>query len=222
MNVGRMKRSLKILVRGLALLLVAPALIVYWLSTLVIGKEKSFPGFAQAFALIPGISGQYLRHAFYSVALRRLGKDSCVTFGTLFSHATAQLGNDVYIGASCSIGDVTIGDDVLIASHVSIMNGSQQHGIERLDIPIREQPGTFQHVTIGTGSWIGERAIVSADIGQHCVIGAGAVVTKPIPDYAIAVGVPAKVVRFRTDESPDSDENPIVADRAVGLALAGA
>ena len=41
----------------------------------------------------------------------------------------------------------------------------------------------------------GERAIIAADIGQHCVIGAGSVVTKPIPDYAIAVGVPAKVIR---------------------------
>lgn len=71
---------------------------------------------------------------------------------------------------------------------------------ERLDIPIREQPGKFEQITIGTGAWIGERALVAASIGKHCIIGAGAVVTKPIPDFAIAVGSPAKVIRYRTED----------------------
>src|SRR5438270_368479 len=69
-----------------------------------------------------------------------------------------------------------------------------------LDIPIREQPGVFTHITIGQDSWIGERVVVLADVGEHCVIAAGAVVTKPVPDCAIAAGVPAKVIKFRTDE----------------------
>jgi hypothetical protein len=43
----------------------------------------------------------------------------------------------------------------------------------------------------------GDRAVVMADVGRHCVIGAGSVVTRPIPDYAVAVGVPARVVRYR-------------------------
>ena len=132
--------------------------------------------------------------------LDRCGGGACITFGTIFSHATASVGRNVYVGANCSIGSVTIEDDVLIASNVSIMNGSSQHGIERLDIPIRDQPGEFVPVTIGEGSWIGERATVAADVGKHCVIGAGAVVTKPVPDYAIALGVPARIVRFRNAE----------------------
>jgi acetyltransferase-like isoleucine patch superfamily enzyme len=61
-------------------------------------------------------------------------------------------------------------------------------------------------VTVGQDTWIGDRALVLADVGQHCVIGAGAVVTKPIPDYAIAVGVPAKVVRFRNHGAPTAEE----------------
>jgi acetyltransferase-like isoleucine patch superfamily enzyme len=89
-----------------------------------------------------------------------------------------------------------LGDDVLIGSHVSIMNGPAQHGIGRLDVPIREQPGVWSRVTIGRDSWIGDRTIVLADVGRHRVIGAGSVVTKPIPDYAIAVGSPARVIRF--------------------------
>jgi virginiamycin A acetyltransferase len=211
-----MKRLLKLFVRGIALVAVAPALIGYWVTSCVIGKQKAFPGFSQGLSLIPGLTGQYLRHAFYSAVLKRIGKDSCLTFGTLFSDPAAELGDNVYVGAFCSIGDVTIESDVLIASHVSIMNGSQQHGTDRLDIPISQQPGKFEHITIGTGSWIGERALIAANVGQHCIIGAGAVVTKPIPDYAIAVGVPAKVVRFRNEEAtvnaPESnyEKNPTV------------
>ena len=78
--------------------------------------------------------------------------------------------------------------------------------VERLDIPIREQPGQWPHVTIGQDSWIGDRAIIQCDVGKHCVIGSGSVVTTPIPDYAIAVGVPAKVVRFRNQQETSNGE----------------
>ena len=57
--------------------------------------------------------------------------------------------------------------------------------------------GVWPRITIGRDTWIGDRAVVLADVGSHCVIGAGSVVTRPIPDYAIAVGVPAQVVRYR-------------------------
>ena len=50
---------------------------------------------------------------------------------------------------------------------------------------------------IGEGTWVGSAAVVMADVGRHCVIGAGAVVTRPLPDYSVAVGVPARVIRSR-------------------------
>jgi acetyltransferase-like isoleucine patch superfamily enzyme len=56
-------------------------------------------------------------------------------------------------------------------------------------------------VRIGEGSWVGSGAIVMADIGKHCVIAAGAVVTEAVPDYAIAGGVPARVIRSRLPET---------------------
>jgi acetyltransferase-like isoleucine patch superfamily enzyme len=96
------------------------------------------------------------------------------------------------------------------------MNGGAQHGIERLDIPIREQPGKWPRVTIGTDSWIGDRAVVLADVGKHCVIGAGAVVCSPIPDYAIALGVPARVLRYRNNTASGvSPEPPLTAGNQV-------
>lgn len=192
-----MKSLVKTLLNGVALVLVLPAFLLYQLGRWLLGPQRAFAGWSQAFSLLPGLSGAYLRQAFYRLVLPRCGRDICISFGTVLSHPTAEIGNDVYIGVYCSLGDVTLEDDVLIASHVCIANGGGQHGFERLDIPIRRQPGQWPRITIGRDSWIGERAVVLANIGRHCVIGAGSVVTKPIPDYAIALGVPAKVVRYR-------------------------
>jgi virginiamycin A acetyltransferase len=197
-----MKSILKALANGVALILVLPGIGLYRLGSLALGPGEIFPGWSQAFSLLPGLTGAYLRRAFYKRILSRCGIDSFISFGTTFSHPTAAVGHRVYVGAGCCLGDVTLEDDALLGSHVSVMNGSGQHGIERLDIPIREQPGTWPRVTIGRDTWIGDRAIIMADVGKHCVIGAGSVVTKPIPDYAIAIGAPARVVRFRNQNEP--------------------
>lgn len=192
-----MKTALKTLANGLATVLVSPAVLAYLAGKFLLGGEKAFPGWSQAMSLIPGLTGVYLRRAFYRLVLPRCGADACLSFGTVFSHSTAEVGRRVYVGVYCCLGDVTLEDDVLVGSAVSIANGGAQHGIERLDIPIREQPGVWPRITIGRDTWIGDRAVVLADVGRHCVIGAGSVVTKPISDYAVATGVPAKVVRFR-------------------------
>jgi virginiamycin A acetyltransferase len=200
-------------------LLVLPAVVLYWLGSLLLGREKAFPGWSQFFGLWPGVSGVYLRWGFYRWVLPRCERDAWIGFGTVFSHAGAKIGSKVYVGAYCVLGDVTLEDDVLVGSQVSIMNGSGQHGIERLDIPIREQPGEWPHVTIGRDTWIGDRAVVMADVGRHCVIGAGSVVTKPIPDYAIAVGNPARVVRFRNESAGQRAEDCDVAADGESVAL---
>jgi acetyltransferase-like isoleucine patch superfamily enzyme len=198
----------KIAARTVALGLVLPALLGYHLGALLLGRKKAFPGWSQAFSLFPGLTGVYLRWAFYRWLLCECGADACIGFGTTFSHSSARVGPRVYVGAFCSLGDVTLEEDVLIASHVSVMNGTGQHGTDRLDVPVREQPGDLPRVTIGRDSWVGERAVVMADVGRHCVIAAGSVVTKPIPDYAVAVGSPARVVRFRDGRPLAAIPNP--------------
>jgi acetyltransferase-like isoleucine patch superfamily enzyme len=201
-----MKALLKALANGVAMVLVLPAVACYRLGGLILGVQKAFPGWSQAFSLVPGLTGVFLRRAFYRLVFPRCGADSCISFGTLFSHPTAEIGRNVYVGPFCSLGDVTLEDDVLLGSHVSVMNGKGQHGIDRLDVPIREQPGVFPRVTIGGDSWVGDRALILADVGKHCVIGAGSVVTHPIPDYAIAVGAPARVVRWRNTANANQPE----------------
>jgi acetyltransferase-like isoleucine patch superfamily enzyme len=192
-----MKSGLKALTNAVCLLMVLPAYLVYRLGAALLGPQKAFAGWSQAFSLLPGLTGIYLRRAFYRLVLPRCDAGACLCFGTVFSHPTAEVGRDVYVGVGCCLGDVTLEDDVLLGSRVSIMNGGNQHGIERLEVPIREQPGVWPRVTVGRDSWIGDCAVVLADVGRHCVVGAGSVVTRPIPDYAIAVGVPARIIRYR-------------------------
>lgn len=201
-----MKCVCKILAEAAATLIVVPAILAYTLARFTIGKDRAFPGYSQLVSLCPGVFGTYLRRAFYRWAFRRCAPGSWIGFGTVFSHASCSVGRNVYVGVYCCLGEVTLEDDVLIGSHVSITNGNSQHGIGRLDIPVREQPGVWPHITIGCDSWIGDRAIVMANIGKHCVIGAGSVVTTPIPDYAIAVGVPAKILRYRHQNESAGDK----------------
>jgi hypothetical protein len=151
-----MKKLIKQIVEFTAFLVVLPAYGLYRLGAMLAGSDKAFPGWSETFSLLPGLTGQYLRRAFYSLTLERCGEKACLSFGAIFSHSTASVGANVYVGSFCSLGAITLEDDVLIASNVSIMNGTQQHGTEQIDIPIREQPGVFTPVTIGEGSWIGD------------------------------------------------------------------
>ncbi len=201
---SHVKSNLKAMVNGISTLLVLPCVVLFRLGSFCLGKETCFPGWSQVFSLIPGICGVYLRRAFFGWVLPGVGKDAWISFGTVFSHPTAEIGERVYVGVGCMIGDVTLEQDVLIGSHVSIINGNRQHGIERLDVPVREQPGEYPRVTIGQDSWIGDRSIVMANVGRHAVVGAGSVVTKPIPDFAIVVGNPAKVIKLRNDKPADT------------------
>src|SRR5919109_5340020 len=167
-----MKRVLKSLANGVALALAFPCFLAFRAGSLCLGGRKAFPGWSQALSLVPGLTGVYLRRAFYALVLPRCEGGACLSFGTVFSHPTAEVGRNVYVGAYCCLGDVTLEDDVLVGSHVSITNGNAQHGIARLDIPVREQPGHWPHITIGRDTWIGDRAIIQANVGKHCVVGA--------------------------------------------------
>jgi acetyltransferase-like isoleucine patch superfamily enzyme len=211
-----MKAGVKAVADAVAFLLVIPAFLLYQIGRLLIGSEKAFPGWSQAFSLIPGLTGIYLRRAFCRLVLSRCASDSCLSFGTVFSHPTAEVGRRVYVGLYCCLGDVTLEDDVLLGSQVSIMNGTSQHGIERLDVPIREQPGDWPRITIGRDTWIGDRAVVMADVGKHCVVGAGSVVTKRVPDFAVVAGVPARVLRLRNADQARTRPDEVLEHSQLG------
>lgn len=199
-----MKFAAKTLFRSVVLAIVSPVVALVWLQSRLLRPHVVFSGWTQTFALLPGVTGEFLRHALYRCLAAECGEDACISFGTTAAYPEIRIGNRAYIGQFCTLGNITIEDDVLIASHVSIVNGCRQHGTARLDIPIREQPGEFEPITIGHGSWIGEHATVAASVGRECIVGAGSLVLKPLPDYAIAVGVPARIIGDRRDNAaPD-------------------
>src|SRR4051812_19352261 len=166
------------------MLLVLPMILAYRTAQLMLGPGRTFPGLSESLSVVPGVGGVYLRRAFYRLALIRRGEDACSSFGSIISGPEAEFGSQVYVGPFCCLREIALEGDVLIGAHVSVMSGEAQHGTQRTDLPIRDQPGTRPRVIMGRGSWIGDGAIVKACIGQHCVIGAGAVVTRHIPDYA--------------------------------------
>ncbi len=118
--------------------------------------------------------------------------------------AGAIVRGHVTIGSNSSInplthvaGRVTIGSDVRIAGMVSIYGFN--HGFSSIDRPIYRQPHTSKGIVVCDGTWIGANAVLidGVRVGAHCIVAAGAVVTKDLPDYSIAGGNPAVVLEDR-------------------------
>ena len=114
------------------------------------------------------------------------------------SETVVAIGDRCLIGAGSAIVghlSIEIGDDVWTGHHVYVTD--QNHGYEDLDRPISVQQQPERPVRIGDGSWIGYGSVVlpGATIGRHVVIAANSVVNGEIPDFTVAAGSPARVVR---------------------------
>lgn len=110
-----------------------------------------------------------------------------------------SIGDNSGLGVNCQVrGPLKIGDNVMMGPDVRIMTA--KHDTTRTDIPMCQQ-GHFpkQKVTIGNDVWIGASVIIMPGItvGNGSIIGAGAVVTKDVPEYSVVAGVPAKVIKYR-------------------------
>lgn len=175
-----------------------PLLVFFYIGGFLNRKDQVFWSLSQALSLIPGVMGNFLRKNFYRRAMTRCDQECAILFGTLFSQADTEIGKGVYIGPNCNIGSCKIENHCTIGSGVHIMSGKKQHEYSDLETPIQEQAGVFEKVVIGEDTWVGNCAVIMASVGKKCIIGAGAVVTKPVEDFSIVAGNPAKLLKKRT------------------------
>ena len=148
--------------------------------------------------------------------------DNCVLDAKGDTNAGIRIGDEVFLGRNtivyCKNGDIslerrvnvsanctifssnslTIGEGTVVGGYSYLLSGGE-YDYTDMKIPFADQSGmgTRGPLVIGANCWLGARVTVldGAGIGEHCVIGAGAVVTKPIPAHTLAVGVPARSAR---------------------------
>lgn len=183
-----MKRALKSLGR------LAASVVAFPLGLLSgFGRVKAlYQMGAQMVTLLPGTPGDYVRTGYYRWTLQSFGPDSRIQFGSYFAHPEARVGDGVYIGSYCILGRTEIGDRTQIASGVQVLSGRRQHGRGEDGKIEGSRLEEFETVRIGADCWLGAGVIVMADVGEGSTVGAGAVVVKPIPAGAVAVGNPAR------------------------------
>ena len=161
--------------------------------------------YLQAFVgSIPDIFiGVRIRRFFYKCYLKKCGKNFSVYRNVHFEvPENIIIGNNSGFNMNCWVsggGGLTIGNDVLIGPNVIIH--SANHNFSRIDKPIRLQGHTFKSVIIYDDVWIGAGAIIlpGVIIQRGAIIAAGSVVTKEVPQYAIVAGVPAKIIKYRSN-----------------------
>lgn len=114
-----------------------------------------------------------------------------------------KIGNGSGIGEHSRIpSEVVIGDNVMMGQEVLMFTSN--HNYERLDVPMGAQGSSeVKPIIIGNDVWIGARAIMlpGVHIGNGCIIGAGSVVTKSVPDYEVWAGNPAHFIKSRLCEN---------------------
>ncbi len=173
---------------------------------------------------IPGRAGSYLRHFYWSRRFQKsrsfhissgciikgsenitMGNDVCVLYNCyLYAHnnGSIKIGDGVNFNSSVMVnaaddGQIAIGKNASFGPNVVIR--ASDHKYQKMGVPIKEQGHTGGKITIGEDVWVGSNCVIlpNVTIGDGAVIGAGAVVNRDIPPYALACGVPAKVVKSK-------------------------
>jgi acetyltransferase-like isoleucine patch superfamily enzyme len=159
--------------------------------------------------------------------------DNCLLDAKGAENAGIRIGNDVFIGRntilSCKNGDILLEDEVNLGFNCYVFSGSRVkldrhtlvaaycyfigggHDYSDTDRPVTHQSSTSRGIRIGENCWFGAgaRILDGVRVGSHAVIGAQAVVNRDLEEYAVAAGVPARVLKSRRPEAPSGpSENP--------------
>ncbi|WP_297364896.1 hypothetical protein [Acidiferrobacter sp.] len=188
---GGLKGVFRTLLAGAGILIAFPALVLAACDRCSGGRDDGFVFGGQALALVPGVIGDAARAAYYSRTLALFEAGAAVHFGSYFSKRGARVHAGAGVGAYCIMGLVDLGPGVRIASRVSITSGLHYHGSAAGGI--RDEI-IVTCVAVGAHTWIGEGAVIGADVGADCIVGMGSVVIQAVPDHSIVIGNPARRV----------------------------
>ncbi len=145
--------------------------------------------------------GQRKLRAFCAkLMIKKCGKNVNIEKDAIFTSGL-EIGNRSGVGIRAHItGKCTIGDNVMMGPDVVVY--VRNHGFDDLEKPMIDQGFSKEEpVHIGNDVWIGSRVTImpGVHIGDHAVIGASAVVTRDVPEWAVVAGVPAKVIKYRNE-----------------------
>lgn len=188
-------RMLKRLLNLLALVVVAPVGWTCALETWAFNSQGFFAFWSHVFAVLPGTPGTFLRRAFYRWTLNRCAEDVTIQFGVLFSRQNSVLESGVFIGSYALIGSARIRENTLVGSRASLLSGRTQHEMLASGQWSATDEQKLQRIEIGPNTWIGEGAILMADVGSGSMVAAGSVVSTAVPTGVMVGGNPARFIR---------------------------
>ncbi len=149
------------------------------------------------------VSTIFNEHSIWIGSDTMIGPDCSLSAGMvpgqqMVSDPVVRVGDRCLLGRGSGIVGhlrIDIGDDVWTGHYVYITD--QNHGYERVDLPISQQSQPERPVRIGDGSWLGHGTVVlpGSNIGRHVVVAAGSVVAGDLPDFTVCAGSPAVVIR---------------------------
>ena len=189
-----MRATLKTVLNVLALILMSPAAGSCWLEERLFASNVIFTFWTHVVAQFPGPPGMFLRRAFYRMTLASCAENVIIEFGAIVNRR-AVLEPGAYVGSYALIGWVRIGSHSLIGSRASIPSGGYQHTFLSSGRWSPTDVSALRRVSIGANTWVGEAAVVMADVGECCMVAAGAVVASAVPDGIMVAGNPARFVR---------------------------
>lgn len=192
-----MKNIIKPLFFVVCAIIMMPVTVFFFLLSALADKDSVFSSFSQLLSLLPGKLGCYLRAGFYRFTMTYCSPNALVGFATLFSQKDTEIEEGVYIGPQCNIGKCAIGRNTLLGSGVHIMSGKGQHNFSDPNKPIKDQGGVFTKVIVGENCWLGNGALIMANVGKGSVVAAGSVVVDDVPEGVIVGGNPAKIIKNR-------------------------
>ncbi len=199
---------LKRLLLVLGIVATLPLILVCRLEELVCGREceRVYSFGKELLAAVPTIVGEYLRLGYYCCVCNHVSVDAAFMYNAMLAHRDVSIGPGVVVGVGTIIGKAVIEEGVLFGARVSLLSGKYQHGRPGERAPGMPK-GEYTSITIGAHSWIGQQAVLMANVGRNCTIGAGSVLMKDAPDNTTFMGNPARRVNIGRSGTPDIDKS---------------